>query len=50
MPAAEQGGQDPIDGVALAHHPLGHLGPKGAHRLGELIELLDIVVGGWGHG
>ena len=38
----------PVDHVVLAHDPLGHLAPEPGDGADQALELLDVVVGGWG--
>ncbi len=43
--AGEDGGQDPVDDVFLAHDALGHLALEPGDRADQALELLDVVVG-----
>ena len=52
--AAQDGGEDALDHVVLAHDPLGHLAAQPGDGLDQALELLDVVVlagrGGCGRG
>jgi hypothetical protein len=52
--ARQNGGEDSLHDLLLAHDALGHLGPKAGDRAHQPMELLDVVgrggVSGGGHG
>ena len=43
VPPGQNGRQDALDGLILAHDALGHLVPEAFDRLGQVLELLDVV-------
>ena len=45
--AAQDGGEDPLDHVVLPDDPLRHLAAQPDDRLGQALELLDVVVRRW---
>ena len=47
--AAQDGGEDALDDVVLADDPLGDLAAQPGDRLGQALELLDVVVLDAGH-
>ena len=52
MSAGQDGGEDPVHHVLLAHDPLGHLGAQALNSTDEALKLLHVVLGdglGCGH-